>query len=226
MIIFSKNIIEQLLNNIEVLFELILVNSDNLIWNAIPNVGTVYMGSFIFAIIGLMFLIKDKTIENKNIILIWMIVSLLIGILINDVNVNRLNVIWYPFIILIGFGIYKMLEFLDFNKICVSIVVIFYIISFGKFSYYFYNEYCEKIANSNTWSKGLVKEIKDNINTDEELLLKDNILNNEKNIVFTIYALDYNFKECGFLDKKILLNTHSGTKNNEFIELIVKQKTR
>lgn len=159
MIIFSKNIPQQLLNNIKALLKLIIINSDGLAWNAIPGVGAVYIGSFIFAVIGLISLFKDKTINNKDIIIIWIMESLLIGFLINEVNINRLNVIWYPFIILIGFGIYKILEIVKFNKICIVTFILLCIVNFSMFNFRFYGEHRQEIEKSSTWSKGLVKEM-------------------------------------------------------------------
>ena len=54
-------------------------------------------------------LYKDK----KNLIiliLIWLIVAFISGLIINNVNVNRINIIFYPMIIITGVGIYASVK--------------------------------------------------------------------------------------------------------------------
>ncbi len=221
MIIFSENIPKQLLENIKTLFKLIIINADGLVWNAIPTIGTIYHVSIIFVVFGLIELIRDKN-SNKNIIILWLIVSVLIGLLINDVNINRLNVIWYPVIILIGLGIYNILNIIKFDKFCVFILIIIYAFGFTNFNIEFYNSHCETIKNSFTWSRGFCDAVEYVTSLDKNVIIDSQIVKNDKNIIFCLYSLKYNFADYSFLDREILLNYYYKISNNNFINIINK----
>ena len=108
MLLFSQDLLQTLINNILTTIKLVLINEDGLSWNAIHGVGTIYIGSIIFAIVALIEIIASKKQKNDSgisIIIIWFITSIIIGMLINNVNINRLNIIWYPIIFLVGYGI-------------------------------------------------------------------------------------------------------------------------
>jgi len=226
MLIFSDNIFEQFCKNFMTLFTLIIVNNDGLEWNSIFNIGTIYMGSIVFAIIGIIYLIKDKSIDknSKSIVLIWLAVSVILGILINNVNINRLNIIWYPFVILIGFGIYKVLEDFHYKKICVGIIVLIYVLGFTNFIVKLHSDYSETIKNSWTWDKGFVNVLNYAKSLNKNIVFDSEILKNDKNIIFSIYTVNYSFKEQGFLDYKILLNCYLDIYNTNIIEILNKIK--
>jgi len=226
MLIFSDNIFEQFCKNFMTLFTLIIVNNDGLEGNSIFNIGTIYMGSIVFAIIGIIYLIKDKSIDknSKSIVLIWLAVSVILGILINNVNINRLNIIWYPFVILIGFGIYKVLEDFHYKKICVGIIVLIYVLGFTNFIVKLHSDYSETIKNSWTWDKGFVNVLNYAKSLNKNIVFDSEILKNDKNIIFSIYTVNYSFKEQGFLDYKILLNCYLDIYNTNIIEILNKIK--
>ena len=167
MLIFSKDIINQFKLNISSLFKTVIIQNDELEWNSIKGFGTIYLFSIMFEILGILFLIKEKKETKLNkIILIWIAISLIIGILINKININRLNIIWYPLLIVTSYGIYK---FITWKKhfIFKFIIIGIYIITFIMFYYKLNYKYKYKIAQSKVFSKGLttaLEYIKNNEN--------------------------------------------------------------
>ncbi len=209
MLLFSDNIWKQIVINLKSLLVILIFNQDGLIWNSIKGIGTIYLGSLIFAIIGIIYIIKEKNYGKigKNAILIWLLCALMIGVFINSVNINRINIIWYPIIILIGFGIYKCYELCNFNKIFIITIIISYIIWFTIFNIGFYTNKTEEIKNSTTWSKGLQEAVTYAESTDKQIIIDNDIMKENKNVIFILYLFDYDFKHHGFIPKEIFLDS-------------------
>lgn len=55
-------------------------------------------------------LIQDKKIHpiGKFILSVWIGISVLLGCIIKNSNINKLNCIWYPMLILASYGIYQV----------------------------------------------------------------------------------------------------------------------
>lgn len=207
MIFYSENIIKQFFMNFIFIFSLILYNYDGLIWNAIKGFGTIYTGSIILAIVGIYSLFKKTNIKKqyKRIIICWLVASLGVGLIINNVNINRLNIIWYPIIILTSYGIYNLVKMFKNKKSASVCLFTIFTICFLSFEYTFYKVESYNIENSDTWSKGFIKTLNYAKNLDESVIIDRSILNNYKNITFYIYNSDYNFKTNGFLSKDLFL---------------------
>ena len=207
MIFYSENIIKQFFMNFIFIFSLILYNYDGLIWNAIKGFGTIYTGSIILAIVGIYSLFKKTNIKKqyKRIIICWLVASLGVGLIINNVNINRLNIIWYPIIILTSYGIYNLVKMFKNKKSASVCLFTIFTICFLSFEYTFYKVESYNIENSDTWSKGFIKTLNYAKNIDESVIIDRSILNNYKNITFYIYNSDYNFKTNGFLSKDLFL---------------------
>lgn len=171
MLFFSDNIGDTFINNIKALFKTVLMQYDNLEWNASIKYGTIYRISLIFIVIALVKLIKikrkDKKLPKELFILVtWLIISIALGIVINNVNINRLNVIWYPLIMLTAYGISLLIER---NKALGNIIIVFYSIIFITFAVYLNTEYGKIIDMSGCFSKGYLKAIQyaDSLNKEE-----------------------------------------------------------
>lgn len=220
MLLFSKDFLKTLINNIFTTIKLILINEDGLNWNAIHGVGTIYIGSIIFAIIALIETIASKKQKNNNgisIIIIWLITSIIIGILINDVNINRLNIIWYPIIFLVGYGIYITLDECNFNKVILFTILIIYFIYFAIFIEKFYSTNYNKCY---TWTNGLIDTVRqaEKISNKEEIYLQDSIINNDRNRVFLIYETIKDYNKYNFINKEFLLEYYQGGGKKAFKE--------
>ena len=193
MLIFSNNIFEQFKTNIISIVETIVFQNDDLIWNSIKGYGTVYIFSVPFIAIGSADLInKENKYKYGLIILTWFVVAFTVGVMINTINVNRVNIIWYPMIILNGYGIYSIWKFIDSKKIILGILIGIYLLFFTIFIINYYFVYQEKISNSYTFSKGFLeafKYIEENKNGKEIIISKD--IYEIDNYIYYLYLTEY-----------------------------------
>lgn len=180
MLLFSNNMLQTLVYNIKNLIKIVFIQYDKLPWNGIEEFGTIYSFSLIFFIIGLICLIKkndDFNDTSNYIIKIWLITSIFLGLNISDVNINRLNIIWYPMLMLTGYGIYKACISVKKDKKIISMIVLIYCILFISFNYKYYTNHINIIETSFCWSNGMKRAMeysidlnKDNIQIDKDVL--------------------------------------------------------
>ncbi len=224
MLLFSQDFPKTLIKNILTTIKLILINEDGLSWNAIHGVGTIYVGSIIFAIVALIQIIASKKQKNDSgisIITIWFITSIIIGMLINNVNINRLNIIWYPIIFLVGYGIYIILKKCKFNKLLLCTIVTIYFIYFAFFIEKFYSTDYNRCY---TWSNGLIDTVRqaEKISNKEEIYIQDSIINNDRNRVFLIYETIKDYQKYNFINREILLELYQREEKEVFSEWLTK----
>ena len=224
MLLFSQDFPKTLIKKILTTIKLILINEDGLSWNAIHGVGTIYIGSIIFAIVALIQIIASKKQKNDSgisIITIWFITSIIIGMLINNVNINRLNIIWYPIIFLVGYGIYIILKKCKFNKLLLCTIVTIYFIYFAFFIEKFYSTDYNRCY---TWSNGLIDTVRqaEKISNKEEIYIQDSIINNDRNRVFLIYETIKDYQKYNFINREILLELYQREEKEVFSEWLTK----
>ncbi len=183
MLLFSDNILNQLLKNIISLLSVIFTQYDNLPWNATSIFGTTYHISIIFIIIALINYFRKK--ENNigiKIFVLWSILSLFVGIFINGTNINRLNIIWYPLIFLTLYGILICFK----NK--KTLIIIIYTILFISYNIFFYTSYYKDINTSFCFGNGLKESYEFLSNYDNSKYY----LNLDNTIQFRIYINFHN----------------------------------
>lgn len=207
MLIFSENKIQTLFENINSLVKILFLQTDGLIWNSFPMFGTIYLISLPIIIYGIIvFYLKNKNhnqekVSNSKIgimiLLAWTIIGLACGILINGININRINIIWYILIIWNALGIYEIIQLIKHKKVFIIFIIILYFINFVAFMTYYGKVGTLQIANSFTFSRGLVDAIEyvDNIDTSEKIILSYNVCNSDKEYVFIKYATRGNQNE-------------------------------
>lgn len=109
---FTEHPVQALIDNLKVMLSICLLNiPDGYPWNSIPEFGPYYLPSLPFIIIGFYAIFKRirqfKNPEEKfglKCLIVFFGISLWSG-LITDVNINRINIIFYPIIIILGFGV-------------------------------------------------------------------------------------------------------------------------
>lgn len=199
MLLFSNNIIFQLLENLKTLFNIIFKQYDYLEWNATNIFGTTYHISIIFIFIGIIyyFIKKEKNIGIKLFIL-WTFLSLFVGVFINGTNINRLNIIWYPLLFLTVYGLYLIYKKIKYKRVFMVLISFIYIILFVSYNVFFYNSYYDEINHSGCFSNGLKEGI---------LFVKN--IDKEK------YYLNFN-NDGGF---KIYIDTYNAVLNTDIKEI-------
>lgn len=205
MIIFSENKINTLFNNIMSLMKTLVYQNDGLQWNGFPRFGTIYLISMPIIIVGIILMLYKgayKGIKERYnqfgviLILNWMLIGLIAGVIINNININRINIIWYALIIINAIGIYEIIRLVSNKKIVIALFGLIYLINFVGFINYFYKVGTQEISNSFTWSQGLVEAIKYVDNMEENtIILSTNVANIDKKDVFIRYATKVNQKE-------------------------------
>jgi hypothetical protein len=106
-LIFSDNIFRQLLENLSYFINVVLWQNDPAPWNMLARYGTVYKWAMPFVLLGIFYLILDakKPSHGAAFVLLWLATSCVTGAMLYQVNVTRINIIFYPLLLAGGLGI-------------------------------------------------------------------------------------------------------------------------
>lgn len=109
---FSKEPLKQLASNIKSLWNIVVMQGRDLPWNSINGFGIIYLCSIPLVILGLIYgvaKIKESKDEKEKCgfiaVMTFLFIGILAGLITSDVNINRINIVIYPMIILTGLGI-------------------------------------------------------------------------------------------------------------------------
>ncbi len=136
--------------NFQNLWNIITSQTDGLPWNSTERFGLFYQISLPFFFLGLFYYIKKMVVgfQTKEFHLdIFMIIQFLagffLGLLIN-VNINRVNSLWLPMIIITATGIWYLCKLISMKLLIVPLIV--YSVMFIQFEQYYFTDYKEEIA--------------------------------------------------------------------------------
>ena len=138
---FSDNIGQQLISNFKQMMNVTLLQRPDLPWNAIDKFGTMYLFSMPFVITGIIALVKDYR-KNAGAILalIFLLTGMWCGLTTNGVNINRINIIYYPIIIMAGIGIYFVVKQIKYSHFPIAAA---YITAFAIFAVTYFTSYAD-----------------------------------------------------------------------------------
>lgn len=115
---FSSNMLSQLIENGKAMMGVTLLQTKDLPWNDVRNFGTMYLFSMPFAVLGLCGLFYEFGKKTGAVLLAFFLgTGVWCGLTTNAVNVNRMNIIYYPIIILIGIGIYDVMRMISLPRL-------------------------------------------------------------------------------------------------------------
>lgn len=141
---FSDNIGEQLIANIKSLANTTLLQKKDLPWNDVENFGTMYLFTMPFAVTGLIVLIrKYRKSAGAVLALIFLLTGIWCGLTTNGVNVNRINIIYYPIMLMAVLGIYYVINTIKNIQWGVAAA---YISAFVIFSVTYFTSYADILA--------------------------------------------------------------------------------
>jgi len=163
LLFFSNNFLKQLISNIEAIINSCIIQKPDLPWNSIPEYGTLYLFSIpilIAGLFGFFRMIKTKKLadgveckkaddssgNNRYLyfpIIAWLVTALASGLIVNNVNVNRINIIFYPLIILCGLGIFTVVKRIKFLGLFIMVI---YTLAFSGFIGSYFGEHSKVIA--------------------------------------------------------------------------------
>lgn len=117
-IFFSPDFFRQLVENFKSLVRVTALQTKDLPWNDVQNFGTMYLFSFPFAVTGFCGIFYEfRKKVGAMFVLFFLGTGIWCGLVTNNVNVNRLNIIYYPIIILAGIGIYEVICWISLPRI-------------------------------------------------------------------------------------------------------------
>lgn len=141
---------QNIIPNLKNLWYMIQKQSDGLIWNVSDEYGIFYLFTFPFFFLGLFFYVVHmiKGIRKKQfcpevLVLIQLLAGGLVGVLI-EANINRVNILFIPMIIIAASGVYFLCELADKRLLVIPFVI--YAVSFVKFERYYFTDYQEQLS--------------------------------------------------------------------------------
>lgn len=145
---FSDHIIRQFFENAVSLVRVVVMQEKDLPWNDMEKFGSMYLFSMPFAgvgIVGLCRRLKDN--PGVSLILLFLLMGLWSGVATNQVNINRINCVFYPVIILIGLGIFEVMEWCAVPGLRYYIVSA-YLLGFCFFADSYFTSYAYEVGLS------------------------------------------------------------------------------
>lgn len=161
-IFFSDNPWQQLKSNLHSLIHVVFVQGGDYLWNALDNFGTIYWCTLPFVLVGLIVCILGirggvKANFAYTCFIIYWICSLVLGIIIANVNVNRINIAFYAQLILAAIGIDFIIEKRKSIAVPICLVYVYMTILFSKQYFqvyakdiegYFFADFIQAIAEA------------------------------------------------------------------------------
>lgn len=141
---FSDSPLLQLRQNFLSITKIIFQCSGDPLHNEIPGFGTMYFISVPFFLAGLFFMVRDERKSTGGAFtLIFLLCGFINGLITNGVNINRACVIFYPMIIITGYGIYRTVKRVRLLSLAVPLL---YCTAFAFFCYSYFTYYADNIS--------------------------------------------------------------------------------
>ena len=132
------------------LWSIFLHQWDGLLWNGTKPFGLFYHGTLVFFFVGLYYAVREtaaglrrRELRPAGLLLVQLLAGVLQGLMI-DVNVNRVNSLWMPAVLLSGAGIWFVCSRFDIRALAVPLVI--YAALFIGFERYYFTDYAQEIA--------------------------------------------------------------------------------
>ncbi len=157
---FSDNIGKQLGANFNSLLNTTYRQTKDLPWNDVTNYGTMYLFSMPFVIMGIVEFFR-KYRKNTGAVLgfIFLCTGIWAGLATNGVNVNRINIVYYPIMLMAALGIKYCLEWITPAKWGVLAA---YVLAFVLFTNTYFTKQADELAGHFFQNFGeAVTELKD-----------------------------------------------------------------
>ena len=161
MLFFSDDPGSQMIMNIRTMINLVVFQKPDLIWNSIDAFGTMYICSIPLLFMGFFIClhkcIKEKCSEKRAVYLLLVIYSVcatLVGIFINDVNVNRINIIFYANIIFMAVSIYHLVSWKKYTSaaltVAYGVLSVLFVVNYfyswkDQIKQYFYSDFMDAL---------------------------------------------------------------------------------
>ncbi len=158
LIVYSSDFLTQLFNNIRSTMEMAILQKGDFSWNYVKGYGQSYLFTLPFALLGLWALFAGKLQGRDSdpksapdsagrwMMICWLIIAVITGIMINGVNTNRINIIFYPMCILTALGLRHILcDAMPLKRVAAATAVM-YLISFTGFTITYFGDHAKAMA--------------------------------------------------------------------------------
>lgn len=164
-LLFSDNIPQQFFDNIKAMLNTTILQKKDLPWNDIAGYGTMYIFSIPFMVAGIAEFVRTKGDAHKSLALFALLTGVWAGLLTNNVNVNRINIVYYGMMMFIVLGIVFVMRYVKSVKIA---GVIAYSLAGVLFISTYFGTYADSIKNQ--FYYGFVEALEKAKEADTELL--------------------------------------------------------
>lgn len=151
MLFFSKDIGRQLLTNIRAVLRVAFLQRPGAIWNSINGFGTLYQCSGPLILTGAAvtahqaFAAEDPGRRTGfRLLFVYWLSSLFMGVCINSVNVNRINIIFYCHILFIGIAIWAAIR--SWRRAAAVFTLVYGLLA-ALFLHCYFTDWAEQIAD-------------------------------------------------------------------------------
>ncbi|MFF2482716.1 ArnT family glycosyltransferase [Paenibacillus sp. NPDC058071] len=106
--VFQSGFLSGAFDNMKRVLDILVTQNDGLPWNALPAFGYMYPIAVPLILLGLITTIATmarKTDGVSLIIMLWLAVALAMGFAVSDANINRINIVFYPLLLLVVAGL-------------------------------------------------------------------------------------------------------------------------
>ncbi len=110
----DSGFISTLISNIKMIFEILFVQYDGLVWNGMPFFGLTYVITTPIMVFGIVATLKNKSVFEIPII-VWFFTSLVMLLFI-EANINRANILYIPMIYFTVKGFAALIEMAKTKK--------------------------------------------------------------------------------------------------------------
>ncbi len=193
---FSDNFFESLKENATYLFYTVFVQAHDAPFNSVEGFGRFYLFTTVLMFVGIYYLVK-KMRENKAMVIfaVWGVVGIVSGLITYQVNVNRINIFWYPMAFFIAFGIYMLVKHIKPLSIVVSAV---FVVCFVNFNSYYFDKHAHLINEMYFSDFTNVLQVAKNNKAVEKFYITSHIWENKQDLqtveIVTMFYFDIDSK--------------------------------
>ena len=138
--------------NAKNLLSILWTQSDGLPWNSAGAFGLLYPMTGFFVLLGLWsFFRRNQGFDPMALLLLQLLAALLLALTVS-VNVNRVNILFPPLIVLAGEGIVWLCSRFRFRLL--GLVMAAYLVFFGLFARFYFSDYSAGLRSSFAWGLG------------------------------------------------------------------------
>lgn len=198
-LVFSAEPLAQFKSNVWHLWSRAVLQMKDLNWNDVEGFGTMFLFSMPFFVIGFVELFRNKTQGNKGLVLIALLTGIWAGLLTNNVNINRVNIIFYGMMMFVVLGIYftiQEIKYLKWSNLCIYAVAGIFLLGT------YFGPYADSIKTSFHYGFGESLAVAEESGAQQIYITVDNVGN--KSYKFSeILMLFYDKTDAAYFQGKI-----------------------